>query len=66
MLVIDAYDKDSTTTYTYKEYYPASGSMEDIIKNGDYEDATGYGNYKQKSTISDNNFWGIYNNSTSW
>ena len=65
VLLIDAYDKDSTTTYTYKEYYPASGSMEDIIKNGDYEEATGYGTYKQKSTISDNNFWGIYDNSAS-
>ena len=65
VLVIDPYSKDSTTTYTYKEYYPASGSMEDIINNGDYEDATGYGTYKHKSTISDNNFWGIYNNSAS-
>ena len=65
VLVIDPYSKDSTTTYTYKEYYPASGSMDDIIKNGDYEDATGYGTYKHKSTISDNNFWGIYNNSAS-
>lgn len=65
VLVIDPYSKDSTTTYTYKEFYPASGSMEDIIKNGDYEDATGYGTYKHKSTISDNNFWGIYNNSAS-
>ena len=65
VLVINPYGKDSTTTYTYKEYYPASGSMDDIIKNGDYEDATGYGKYKQKSTISDNNFWGIYNNSAS-
>ena len=65
VLVINPYSKDSTTTYTYKEYYPASGSMEDIIKNGDYEDATGYGTYKHKSTISDNNFWGIYNNSAS-
>ncbi len=65
VLVIDPYSKDSSTTYTYKEYYPASGSMEDIIKNGDYEDATGYGTYKHKSTISDNNFWGIYNNSAS-
>ncbi len=65
VLVIDAYSKDSTTTYTYKEYYPASGSMDDIISNGDYEDATGYGTYKQKSTISDNDFWGIYDNSAS-
>ncbi len=63
VLIIDPYGKDSTTIYTYKEYYPASGSMDDIINNGDYEDATGYGNYKQKSTISDNNFWGIYDNS---
>ena len=65
VLVIDAYSKDSTTTYTYKEYYPASGSMDDIISNGDYEDATGYGTYKQKSTISDNDCWGIYGNSAS-
>ena len=65
VLVINPYGKDSTTTYTYKEYYPASGSMDDIIENGDYEDATGYGTYKQQSTISDNDFWGIYNNSSS-
>lgn len=65
VLVIDPYGKDSTTTYTYKEYYPASGSMDDIIENGDYEKTTGYGNYKQKSTISDNDFWGIYDNSAS-
>lgn len=65
VLVINPYGKDSSTTYTYKEYYPASGSMDDIIENGDYENVTGYGNYKQKSTISDNDFWGIYNNSAS-
>lgn len=65
VLVIDAFGKDTSVTYTYKEYYPASGSMDDIIKNGDYEETTGYGNYKQKSTISDNDFWGVYNNSAS-
>ena len=65
VLTIDPYGKDSTTTYTYKEYYPASGSMEDIIENGDYEKSTGYGKYKEQSTISDYNFWGVYDNKTS-
>ena len=66
VLVIDPYGKDSTTTYTYKEYYPASGSMDDIMENGDYEDDSwNYGTYKHKSTISDYDFWGAYDNNAS-
>lgn len=57
VLVIDAYGKDSTVTYTYKEYYPASGSMDDIMENGDYEDATWDYSTKQ---VSEYDFWGSF------
>ena len=57
VLVIDPYGKDSTTTYTYKEYFPASGSMDDIMENGDYEDASW--NYNTKK-VSEYDYWGYY------
>ncbi len=57
VLVIDPYSKDSTTTYTYKEYYPASGSMDDIMENGDYEDETW--NYNTKK-VSEYDYWGLF------
>lgn len=66
VLTIDPFSNDSTVTYTYKEYYPAAGSMDDLMENGSYEDETwNYGNYKQQSTISDYNFWGIFHNESS-
>lgn len=61
ILVIDAFNTDTTLTYIYKEYYPATGSMDDLMTNGSYEDETmDYGTYGSVSTISDYNFWGSY------
>lgn len=57
VLVIDAFGKDSTVTYTYKEYYPPSGSMEDLMENGSYEDAAW--DYSTKK-VSDYDFWGSF------
>ena len=57
VLIIDPYGKDSTTTYTYKEYYPASGSMDDIMENGDYEDETWDYTTKQ---VSEYDYWGLF------
>lgn len=61
VLVIDPFLSDTTVTYTYKEYYPASGNMDDMMSNGGYEDPTiNYGSYGFVSTISDYNFWGRF------
>ena len=61
VLVLDTFDRDTVITFTYKEYYPATGSMEDLMSNGSYEDATAdYGLYGAVSTISDYNFWGKF------
>ena len=61
VLKLDTFWKDTVLVYTYKEYYPASGSMEDMMENGNYEDpAWDYGTKGSKSTVSDYNFWGIY------
>ena len=57
VLIIDPYGKDSTTEYTYKEYYPASGSMDDLMENGSYEDALW--DYSTKK-VSDYDFWGRF------
>ena len=61
VLVIDPFGFDTTVTYTYEEYYPASGNMDDMMNNGGYEDPTmDYGTYGNVSTISDYNFWGRF------
>ena len=63
VLVIDAFSQDTTVTYTYKEYYPASGTMEDMMENGGYEEDNSdskYGTYGTTSTISDYEFWGYF------
>ncbi len=61
VLVIDPFGFDTTVTYTYKEYYPASGNMDDMMNNGGYEDPSmDYGTYGNVSTISDYNFWGRF------
>ena len=52
------YNSDTSLVYTYKEFYPISGTMDDMMSNGSYEDATGYGTYGYASTMSDYNFWG--------
>lgn len=64
VLILDPFEHDSTVTYTYKEYYPASGDMEDMMKNGSYEEDADYGMYGHASTISEYNFWGLHNNLT--
>ena len=61
VLVIDPFEYDSTVTYTYKEYYPNTGSMADLMQNGSYEDATwNYGTKGSTGTVSEYNYWGIY------
>ncbi len=61
ILELDTFWKDTVLIYTYKEYYPASGSMEDMMANGNYEDPNwDYGTKGSKSTVSDYNFWGLY------
>lgn len=61
VLTLSAFHSDTTITYTYKEYYPAAGDMDDMMNNGGYEDPSmDYGSYGQVSTISDYNFWGRF------
>lgn len=56
------YNEANTTRYTYREFNPPAGTMEDLMSNGNYEstDATVYGQKWQKSLISDYEFWGKY------
>ena len=61
VLVIEPFGKDSTVTYTYKEYYPPTGSMEDLMENGSYEDATW--DYSTEK-VSDYDFWGLFPQTT--
>ena len=51
---------DETTSFEYREYYQLDGSMEDLMANGNYEEAFDYGTYGNVSTISDYNFWGKF------
>ena len=55
-----ALDESNTTYYTYREFNPPAGDMNDMMSNGSYEDDFDYGIKGQKSTISDYNFWGKY------
>ena len=55
-----ACDESNTTYYTYREFNPPAGDMNDMMSNGSYEDDFDYGTKGQKSTISDYNFWGKY------
>ena len=55
-----AFDESNTTYYTYREFNPPAGDMNDMMSNGSYEDDFDYGTKGQKSTISDYNFWGKY------
>lgn len=58
---IDPFLVDDSVTIIYKEYYPVTGTMSNLISNGNYEDETvDYGAYGQVSKISDYNFWGIF------
>lgn len=61
---IPAISVDSTATLVYKEFYPAPGTMSDMMSNGGYEDKTfNYGKYGKVSAISDYNYWGIHQQS---
>ena len=62
VLALDTFRQDTTLVYTYKEYYPAAGNMDDLMENGSYEDESPgtYGQYGKVSKISDYNFWGIH------
>lgn len=55
-----ASNESNTTYYTYREFNPPAGDMNDMMSNGSYEDDFDYGTKGQKSTISDYNFWGKY------
>lgn len=55
-----AFNESNTTYYTYREFNPPAGDMNDMMSNGSYEDDFDYGIKGQKSTISDYNFWGKY------
>ena len=63
---VPAFNNDTTATYVYKEFYPISGTMNDMMTNGGYEsaDATVYGTMGSTSNISDYLFWDRYDNST--
>ncbi len=56
----ETYNTTTTKTYVYKEYYPVSGTTADMMNNGSYEQTSGYGTFGTVSTISDYNFWGCY------
>ena len=63
VLVVDPFSIDTSVTYTYKEYYPASGDMDDMMDNGGYEadnSDSKYGTYGSTSLISDYDFWGYF------
>ena len=56
-----AFNEPNTTKYTYREFNPPAGDMNDMMSNGSYEDdAFNYGTKGNPSTISDYNFWGKY------
>lgn len=57
-----AFDEPNTTCYTYREFNPPAGDMNDMMDNGGYEQADG--NVYQTSPISEYDFWGKYNNAS--
>ena len=60
-LALDTFRTDTTIIYTYKEYYPASGTMVDMMANGNYEDPSAdYGTYGKQSKISEYKYWGYF------
>ena len=62
--IVNPFSADAEKIYIYKEFYPISGTMDDMMSNGNYEDATGYGAYGAASTISDYYFWGRFPETT--
>lgn len=49
-------------TYVFKEYYPVTGTQEDLMANGNYTAGKDYGIVDGKSTISDYTYWGQKDN----
>ena len=63
VLTVDAFSVDTALTLVYKEYYPGAGNMDDLMDNGGYENNESefdYGTKGKKSTISEYNYWGYY------
>lgn len=60
-----AYDEPNTTRYTYREFNPPAGTMDDLMSNGGYEDDFDYGTVGQPSAISAYNYWGKFSNASS-
>ncbi|MBQ7648890.1 MAG: T9SS type A sorting domain-containing protein [Paludibacteraceae bacterium] len=54
------FNESNTTYYTYREFNPPAGDMDDMMSNGSYEEEFNYGVKGETSTISDYNFWGKY------
>ena len=54
------YDEPNTTLYTYREFNPPAGDMNDMMDNGGYEQADA--NVYKTSPISEYDFWGKYDN----
>lgn len=54
------FNESNTTYYTYREFNPPAGDMNDMMSNGSYEEEFNYGVKGETSTISDYNFWGKY------
>ncbi|MBQ7531515.1 MAG: T9SS type A sorting domain-containing protein [Paludibacteraceae bacterium] len=54
------YDEPNTTLYTYREFNPPAGDMNDMLDNGGYEQADA--NVYKTSPISEYDFWGKYDN----
>lgn len=63
-----AYATDNTSIYDYREYYPISGTMDDMMSNGNYQAASEsvYGlGLGSESYMSDYIYWGRYDNTSS-
>ena len=63
ILTVAPMDIDSTLTLIYKEYYPNTGTMDDLMANGNYEsDNTDgkYGTYGTEGPVSAYDFWGYF------
>ena len=60
---VPAFGKAGTQTYIYKEYYPLSGTMDDMMANGGYEENNSdgkYGSYGTVGPMSEYNYWGYF------
>ena len=60
---VSAFGNAGTKTYIYKEYYPLSGTMDDMMANGGYEEDNSdakYGSYGSVGPMSEYNYWGYF------